>query len=217
MSRKKSERGIQEPRLPGNLPELTLIQGCLEPEEIYSGGFLSHRALPDQQAGHVTLECVSLTRVDLLRSFLGKARVDDVRFDACDISETDWETAHLNRVQFTGCRMMGLKMIESRLQDIAVTHCNARFSVFVAAHCRSVLFDGCDLSECSFNAADLSGVIFKNCDLSNADMTDAKLLGTDFSGSRIDSLRVGAPEMRGAIIDATQAVKFVELLGIIVK
>jgi hypothetical protein len=42
-------------------------------------------------------------------------------------------------------------------------------------------------------------------------------VGADFRGSVINGLRVGAKELKGAIIDPAQAEQIVSLLGITVK
>ncbi len=56
-----------------------------------------------------------------------------------------------------------------------------------------------------------------NCNLSGADFSGAKLLGADLRGSRIDGVRIGPQELKGAIIDMTQAIALVRGMGIIVE
>jgi hypothetical protein len=48
-------------------------------------------------------------------------------------------------------------------------------------------------------------------------MSGAILDGVDLRGSNIEGMRVGAKELRGAIVDPVQAVELVRILGIVVK
>jgi uncharacterized protein YjbI with pentapeptide repeats len=63
----------------------------------------------------------------------------------------------------------------------------------------------------------LAGVVFRNCDLTNADLRNTTLRGTDLRGSTLTGMQVGAKELRGAIIDPTQAVHLARLLGVTVR
>jgi hypothetical protein len=45
----------------------------------------------------------------------------------------------------------------------------------------------------------------------------SRLAGADFRGSIINGMQVGAPELKGAIIEPGQAVQVVDLLGVVVK
>jgi uncharacterized protein YjbI with pentapeptide repeats len=60
-------------------------------------------------------------------------------------------------------------------------------------------------------------VSFKDCDLTGVDFLGAELKGADLRGANINGVRVGADELRGAIIDPSQAVQIVALLGVEVR
>ena len=48
-------------------------------------------------------------------------------------------------------------------------------------------------------------------------MTGAKLEGADLRGSRVEGLMVFATDLKGAIVDPTQAMIFAELLGLKIR
>lgn len=62
---------------------------------------------------------------------------------------------------------------------------------------------------------------FHNCDLSEAQFYEAKLNNVDFSGARLDGIKIGALDLKGAIIYQQQAIEMAEqlanLLGLIVR
>jgi uncharacterized protein YjbI with pentapeptide repeats len=55
------------------------------------------------------------------------------------------------------------------------------------------------------------------CEFKNADMTGAKLDGADFRGSSVEGLVALATDLKGAIVDPTQAMIFAELLGLKIR
>jgi uncharacterized protein YjbI with pentapeptide repeats len=61
------------------------------------------------------------------------------------------------------------------------------------------------------------GLIFSKHFLSEADLRGRKLNGADLRGSILKRAQVGAQELHGAIIDPTQALPIVSLLGLTIK
>jgi uncharacterized protein YjbI with pentapeptide repeats len=183
----------------------------------YTGLLLSDCDLSEQAAEDVTFEATLLKQVRLGRSRLPALQLHDVRLDACDLAEADWEKPLLSRVEMLGCRMVGWRASEGDLRNVSIKGCNAIGAQFWSTSFKHVRFESCILRDADFQRADLSGVVFEKCDLSNAKLSDAKLVGADLRGSKIEGVRLGVKELQGAIVDMEQAIAIARLLGVVVK
>ena len=208
---------IQAPQLPKKPAATALPDAAMIDHGSYTDLALANLDLTDQAADDVLFERVQLKRVLLSRTRLHGSQLLDVRFDVCDFTGAEWEKPHLSRIVAVGCRMLGTKLFEAKIDNALLKDCNAAYAVFWSAMFQATRFEHCTFREASFQGADLSGVVFDGCDLTGADFRETKLVGTDLRGSKLDGLRVGIKELQGAIIDATQAVHLVTLLGITVK
>ncbi len=167
-----------------------------------------------QEAQHISFDQLLLQNVVLSKTRFKKVQVLDCRLQVCDLANAEWSEATLSRVELLGCHLTGFQCSEGLLQDVLFKECRGSFTQFALTKCKSVRFEDCDLSEANFFEADLSGVTFLNCDLRQADFAKAKLIGADLRGSKIDGMRIGPNELKGATIDPTQAVAFVRGMGI---
>ncbi len=210
-----SKHGIQTPRLPKNLNAETIT--ALEDHAEYYAVSISSGELVKQIAASVIFEQVRLQRVNFTQSRLPKLRLLDVQLETCDLTGALWEQARLQRVAFNGCRLMGVQLLEARCEDVVFRDCTLENAIFASATFKAAHFENCNLREVVFTEADLTNVVFQRCDLTHADLRGGKLAGADLRGSIISGMQVGAPELKGAIIDPTQAVQVVSVLGIVVK
>lgn len=215
--RPKPSTGVEPPQLPKRLPPGALPGGQLADQKSYVKLAFTNVDWSSQEAGDIYFEEVLLRRVIMTSARLPALQIVDARFDGCDLTGTEWEKAHINRVELIGSRIMGLKLLNATIANVLFKDCSGEFAMFWESTFQSVRFENCSLSEASFLGADLSGVVFDRCDLSNANLQGTTLMGTDFRGSKLDGLRVGLKELQGAIIDPSQAVHVVTLLGMTVK
>lgn len=209
--------GITRPYLPKTPPITALPDGVLADHGVYSDLVLAQADLAGQAAHSVTFDTVQFTHVRLGSTVLQAPHLRDVRFETCDLADAAWEKAQMSRVEVVESRLVGFKAGEARLQDVLFQDCNGTLALFWSATFTAVRFQTCVLSEASFYEADLSGVVFDRCDLRGADLRGAKLTGADFRGSEVEGLRVEGCDLRGVVIDPTQAVTFAGLLGLIVR
>lgn len=203
------------PQLPKQLPDQH-IETLVDHAE-YAILTAAASDLTGQTATHVLFEQVRLRHIVLNQTRLAKLRVLDARLETCDLSGSDWQNAAFRRVECVGCRLWGAQLIEARFEDVLFKDCKAERAIFASSKFKAARFEKCDLREASFHEADLAGVVFKACDLSDADLRGANLKGADFRGSLLNRMQVGALELRGAIIDAAQALQVAALLGLMVK
>lgn len=217
MQSKRRRSGIQPPQLPPKLGATTLDDERLYDHAAFTECTLATYDLSDQVADDVLFEQALLKRVTLARTQLTSAQMIDVRCEVCDFAGAEWEKTHLTRIEWSGCRLMGMKLMEAQINDAVFKECHAEFTIFWSSAFKGARFEHCNLSNASFQDADLSGVVFKDCDLSRADLRGAKLVGADLRGSKLDGLNIGIKELQGVIIEPSQAVQVVGLLGITVR
>ena len=188
----------------------------MQDHSYYSKLALSLDDFTEQEAQHLNFDQVMMQSVIFSKTDFKKVQVLDSRLTVCDLANAKWAEATFSRVELLGCHLTGFQCGEGLFQDVLFKECRCSFAQFALTKFKSVRFEDCDLSEANFFEADLSGVAFLNCDLQQADFARAKLVGADLRGSKIDGMRVGPGELKGATIDPAQAVAFVRGLGIMV-
>jgi len=201
-----------------NIPKLEFEKGLPE-ESVHSRAYyaqlaLSHDDLTEQVAEHVSFDQVLFEQVSMRKTCFKKVQVLDSRFTVCDLANAEWAEATLCRVELIGCHLTGFQSREALFQDVLFKDCSGSFAQFAFATLKSVRFENCDLSEVNFLEANFSGVSFVRCDLQQADFTGTRLTGIDLRSSKIDGVRVGPRELKGALIDPMQALAFVRAMGI---
>lgn len=209
-----AKQNVQPPQLLKHLPAETIA--ALEDHGEYSSLGLSGCDLTGQQAGDILFEQVHFRHAAFTRTHLVKIRLADTRAEVSDLSGASWEKARFRRAEFIGCRLLGIQLLDAQLEDVVFKDCNLEGAVFVSTTFKAVRFEKCSLRGAAFEEVDLTGAVFYQCDLSNASLRGAKLHGADLRGSSINGLQAAAKELQGAIIDPTQAIQVVSLLGITV-
>ncbi len=212
--RNKQEKPIKPPLIPKQGLEKGLSDSTIQDYARYTQLALSLDDFTEQEAQHVSFDQLVLQNVVLSKTHFKKVQWLDSRLLVCDLANAEWTEATLSRVELLGCHLTGFQSGEALFQDVLLKECRCSFAQFPLTKFKSVRFEDCDLSEANFFEADLSGVTFLHCDLSMADFSKAKLVGADLRGSKIDGMRIGPSELRGATIDPTQAVAFVRGMGI---
>jgi uncharacterized protein YjbI with pentapeptide repeats len=195
----------------------TLPGEKLESGEHYQGFVLTGGHYPGQEAPKVQFDQVHLKRVDLSRTRLPGVQWCDARLEGCDLSGVNWEKARLRRVELIGCRLVGAPLLDAQLDDVLFRDCQVELALFWSALCWRVRFEQSRLREAAFIKADLSGVVFEGCDLERADLREALLAGADLRRSILNGMQVGLRELRGAIIDSTQAIYVASLTGVVIR
>lgn len=164
--------------------------------------------------GTLQIEGSLLQRVNLANSRFNSVVMKDVRLVECDLANFETRALHFMRVELINCRMTGLRAGEANCQDLLISEGDQRYSQFRFSRFKSSEFRSCNFSEADFQGTDLTGSIFQQCNLHNAEMSKVKLTNVDLRGSNIEGLQLNAEDIRGAIVDAAQALSLAHLLGI---
>ena len=161
------------------------------------------------------LEGALLRRVRLAERSFHSISLRDVRLVGCDLANVSTRALSLIRVEFIDCRMTGFTGGDVVAQDVLFSECDGRYAQFRFSKMnKGVEFDSCHVEDADFGGTDLTGSVFRGCNLRNVEMGKARLMDADLRGSRVEGLHVGAEGLRGATVDAAQAMQFALLLGI---
>lgn len=170
--------------------------------------------IESRAAGTLRIESSVLEGVSLAGSSFAAIIWKDVRLVRCDLANLETRSLNLTRVEFIDCRMTGLRAGEADCRDVLVSAGDQRYCQFRFSRFKSAEFDACNFAEADFQGTDLSGSIFRRCSLLNAEMSKVRLVNADLRGSTIEGLQLNAEDIRGAVVDASQAMIFASLLGI---
>lgn len=187
---------------------------CIEAEETYRNMNVSERDFCGQSADLVTLSRGRLVRVGLARTTLPGLSMEGMVLEGCDLANARWEESRFVKVQARECRMTGIGLFSSRGTECLFDSCEVSFGDFRSSVFRKCRFMNCNLRGADFQGADLRETLFENCNLCEAQFSFTRLEGTDLRGSRIDGLRVGMDNLRGAIVDPFQAARLAGLMGL---
>jgi uncharacterized protein YjbI with pentapeptide repeats len=206
---------IKSPKLPKPLPPKNLAN--LTDHAEIAACSISSCDLTGQTAIDVFFEQVHLRHVSFTQTRLNKLRVTDLCAEVCEFSGSNWENPRLRRVEFIGCRLLGVQWLEVQCDDVFFKDCILEGAVLVKTTCNAVRFEKCNLRGVILDESNLSGVVFSHCDLTNASFRASTLNKTDLCGSILNGVQANPQDLRGAIIDAAQAIQVVGLLGLTVQ
>lgn len=181
------------PEIMDDLPASTVLEERVLEQKVAGADWRG------RTVGALRVEASVLERVCFADCRIGSIVMKDVRLVGCELSNLSTHGLSLTRVEFIDCRMTGLSGGDVDGRDVLIRdgdqrYCQIRSSRFIGAE-----FDGCNFEEADFQGTDFTGSVFRRCNLRNVEMGKAKLYNAD---------------LRGAVVDPSQAMSFALLLGI---
>lgn len=187
----------------------------------YGDFLLNGQSLVGQSFERVTIERSLLKLVRGSALNLTKSKLVDLRFETCDLSNSEFQDSKFTRVEMIDCKITGMHATDADIGDLLMQNCTGELVHFHDSVFKRVVFQGCHLRGADFRYCNLEGAIFKDCDLQEAEFYEAKLARADFRSSNIIGIKAHPADLRGAIIDSDQAAMlgrhFATLLGMDVK
>ena len=201
-------RQIKQYTLPESLIEETVENCIIKGQTIDCGNYTGTRFRK------VIFRNCRFVRPTFLRS-----EFVEVQFADCDLSGGDFCESYFDHTTLTAVKGVGIRMGDSYLTETTFTDCILRYGDLSRSKWKGGEMIGCDLKEGFWNECKLIRFAFRACDLTRAELRRTMLAGMDLSDSVLDGvvLSDNLCELRGAKIDALQAVGIARRLGIIVK
>ena len=207
------------PDLGTNIDEGTLLtmmrEGDADIEGTLVRGLFAER-LDAQSCAYknVRFESCTFDHVDFSDSTFHDVEFRSCRFIACEMARS-W----LDRVDFVACSAPGLSLEKGRLTGVYV--CDSQLSYANVSDCsvRQLRCRSTNLSDATFAGSRLLALDLADVDLTHAAFHNAPLGNVDLSECRIAGIGLSSnlKEIRGAIIDETQAIDLMGYLGVRIK
>jgi uncharacterized protein YjbI with pentapeptide repeats len=170
----------------------------------------------DTLVGKEFQRCI-FRRCKLAGSRWRETKLEDCRFESCDLTRILPAGMALRGVVFAGCKLMGVDFTDvGRLPDFAFEDCDLRYASFVKLRLRALKLTGCVAREANFLEVDLSEADFSGTDLGGSTITGCTLGKTNFTRATdvfFDPLR---NKVKGARIATETAVLMAQAHGLVV-
>lgn len=153
-------------------------------------------------------------------TFTGSMRsldLADVIFDGCDLSNVNFSESGLRRVLFRHCRLVGTDCSLSSFQHVQMEGCRCTYLNLNGAVLKHVSLSACDFTDASVNDCRVSDLRLSENVFVHTEFLSTPLKDLDFSDSEMHGISVNPQSVSGMIVNASQAVELVSLLGIVVK
>ena len=141
----------------------------------------------------------------------------DTIFYKCDLSNVRFDTCMFRHVIFKDCKLVGTDFSDSVFDDVTMENCLCRYANFGFMKNKSVSFIDTNLESASFVEVQMNKTSFKDCILRRCEFHHSHLHNIDISSCDIEELLTTPQDIKGAIIDYTQAASLIYLLEVKVK
>ena len=141
----------------------------------------------------------------------------DIVFLECNLSNLISYDANFIRAKISKSKLTGFQLLNPKLEHVLIEGSNAQYLQLRFGNCHKVVFKNCDLKGSDFTGTNLSSCEFINCDLTDCEFSATRLQGTDLRGSNLEKIHIGIPEIKGAIVNTTQALYLTAILGIDIR
>ena len=141
----------------------------------------------------------------------------DCIFEKCNLYGSSFIEKGINRTKFDRCNMVGCDFISCNFNDVIILNSKCDYINFSDSKMKHFMIQDTVVKEGRFVSVKLNDINFNNVDFSNCEFLNTKLQGIDFSNCDINNISVSSNDIKGIIVNETQAIMLVSLLGIIIK
>ena len=187
----------------------------------------------DEELEYRILENIKLNNEEMYDAKIGKSKFQnveilneklenntfiDVIFDNCNFSNSSFENSAFIRCEFNNCKLIGCNFAEARIYNVTFNETNANYINLSMSSIENVCFDKTVLRNANFQENKLKNVYFQNStDLTQAQIFKTSFKNIDLSEAIIEGIAISQEDIKGAIIDASQAIDLLYLLGVKIK
>jgi uncharacterized protein YjbI with pentapeptide repeats len=165
----------------------------------------------------VVFDNVIFNRCTIQNNQLDRCDFMDCIFHHCIFTNNHFDHSSFIRCEWHDSKLEGTHFVESLLEDILVKNSTARYLDIANSTIKRVEIDHCLCKESSWFTNQINGLSFDHTSLEKADFFETSLSGVDLSTSEISGMRIDFNHIKGASVNASQAVMLCELMGVFVK
>ncbi len=148
--------------------------------------------------------------------FEGVSFIDCI-FKDCNISLLNMSNGAINCSEFDNCSALGLALPSGVMSNVGFQNTKLRFANFFSSRISYVEFISCDMKSVSMDNCNIKRTEFSNCDLTEADFCRTSLRNIDLRTNEIEGIKFEGGEFDETVVDAEQAVKIAQLIGLRVQ
>jgi uncharacterized protein YjbI with pentapeptide repeats len=210
-------KGFKFPLQDKNIDWIKLTNKTLVKDTKYENLSVINLNLKESLAGNIKIDCGRMDHVNLNGSRMEKLQLNDVIFTECNLANSEAFQSFWLRTQIHNSKLTGLKVNSATMEEILIKDSNSQYLQMRFGKAKHLYFESCNLKGSDFQNTDLSECKFINCDLSDTEFSGCKLIGTDLRGSNLENIRLGVNEIKGAIVNTSQALFLSGILGIDIR
>ena len=129
----------------------------------------------------------------------------------------DFSSKSIHRVCFKNCNLGSTNYIMSSVKDVLIDDCKCDYINFSDSKIDVLEVKNGLFREARFVSTTLKNVTFNGVNFRGCEFLNTFLKNIDFSSCDISDVRVDANDIKGMIVNESQALILVNLLGIIIK
>lgn len=193
-------------------PQLaTLALSDANPGDLLEGVVLSTAGMPVELAGSRLLSS-RLEFVGMSEIGMRGARLSDVVIATPNCTVLRAPYGQWRDVVVDGGRIGTIELYETELARVALCGVRVRYLNLRSARVSDLTIEDCVIDELDLGGAELLRVAFPGTRVGRLEVGFATLEAVDLRGARIETL-VGARDLAGAVVDATQVVELAPVLA----
>lgn len=148
-----------------------------------------------------------------------KSEFVNVAFKKCDLSNSVFSDSYLHKADFSGVKAVGAYFIDCVAEEVKVSGSNFSLANLTKTKFKTCAFNESDMQEAVLSDCSLKAVTFREVKLCRANFYKTLLKGIDLRGCDISGIIVSdtLQELKGAVVELTQAAELAEKIGIIIK
>lgn len=185
--------------------------------ESYVSDYIFENVCIEQNLDNVTIDGCKFSKCQFKDCSFSFMECMDIIFDHCEFENVHFNQCSLSRVHFISCRISGMEFSQSLMQDTLFQLCKGHYCDFGGSTFKDCMFDINDLTGSGFVQCDFEKTSFDKCILNSTEWFNTKLKELDFSSCEIENIAVSSDKLTGVVVNSSQALEFVKLLGIVVK
>lgn len=195
------------------------LRQSIETESDIMNLHIANQTLTDEEFDNGYFENVIFEQCTFSKVTMERCSFRNVRFESCAFPNCDFSHSWFHQCEFTGTQLVGVNFGSSNFVDLILQKSALRYANFTSAR-----FDRSSIMDC-----DLTDTFFAECTLGSFEVDQSRFVRTeffhtplkdvDFSTSELDGICVSdrGEELKGAVVNAYQAIELSKLLGLVVK
>lgn len=174
--------------------------------------------LADRRYARCFFHDIDLTEATSQGAVFTESTFGNVRFNASRHTDSaflrcTFQRCNFFEVEFTGCKLTGSTFEACELRPLRVIGGDWSFVGLPGANLRGVRIEGARMREADLTGTNCEEAVLVGVDLSGAQLHQARLGRADLRGSDLSALDPTVTGIKGALIDAEQALVIAQSLG----